>query len=317
MGKIILLKKAINILNDFGFNITLGEVIERYSETNRHWHTISHIYYMLQGILELYVDKKITEREYCILVIAAIFHDIIYDTKRKDNEEKSVDFMMSKYDESTIDKEKFPSDWRNNQDLDKIKEVILNTKTHDSKDGICKKFNKLDTWILDAQFIDMLDWENKIYLEYKWVGWKKYKQKRIDFLLRSIKDHTHNVINIKNLIDYIRKKQPKIGLIYYEVDKLPDIEKYIKDIKKMNTLFDLISIVIIHDTNRVDKSKISQYSKNSQNNEFHYFNETEFISYLSHQKNITIVKEIQYLNNYNKDIDRHIIENFDIKIIYI
>lgn len=310
-----LLKKSIHIANDFGFIITIEEVIDHYSETHRYWHVLQHLYDLLEGIDELYSDKKIDEREYNILLIAAIFHDIIYDTKKSDNEEKSIDFMMSRYDENKIDETQFPSTWRNSDDLKKIQEVIINTKTHDSKDGLCKKFNKLDTWILDAQFINMLDWENKIYNEYKWVGWKTYKKKRIEFLLKSIKDHTHNVINIKNLIDYIRNKSPKIGIFYYETDKLSLVEEYKQNIEKLNNLFDIIIILMVLN-DICPKDKIKEYGINSDNNEFIILKEEYVSDFLTRQKgNINVVKELKYIKEYNKNIQRFINNKF--KIIYI
>ena len=300
-----LLNNAVIIANKFGFDLTLDEIAARYSEDHRFWHTLKHLYDMLDGIEDIFLDKKINTKEYEILIMSAIFHDIIYDTKRTDNEEKSVDYMMSKLIKKNLS-------WSQNEDIKKITTIILNTKTHDSKESLSKKFNKLDTLILDSQFIDMLDWENKIYKEFKWVGWKQYKKKRIQFLLRSIKDHTHNVINIKNLIDYINNKILKIGICYYEIDKLPTIDNYINDINKINDLFDNVLILIIFNKNNYSKELIKEYGIVSKNNEFYALSEDDVMSYLSHQNgNITIIKELKYMNKYNTDIEKYITKNFE------
>jgi len=304
-----LLQNAIETANKYGFVITLEEVIDRYSEPHRHWHTTDHLYDILYGLKELFDEKKINDREYNILLIAAIFHDIIYDPKRQDNEEKSIDYMMNSYDESN----KTVSSWRKEEDIKQIKEIILNTKNHDSKEGLSKKFNKLDSWILDSQFIEMLDWENKIYKEFKWAGWKKYKKARIEFLLRSIKDHTHNVINIKNLIDYINKKTPKIGVCYYEIDKLPPKDEYVENIDKISNLFDTIIILIVYNPDNYSKSTIKEYGVLSRDNDFLTLRESNVIEYFSHLNgNVTLIKELKYMNKY------HINKEFeDIRTIFI
>lgn len=291
-----LLQEAVDIARSYGLDITIETVMEKWNEPHRYWHTPNHLYEMLDGIKDLYEDKKINEKEYHILVIAAIFHDIVYDTKRKDNEEKSVEYMMSLFD----------ADYSENQDIKKICDIIIGTKTHDSKDGLNKKFNKLDTFILDSSFIDMLDWENKIYKEYKWVGWKQYKKGRIEFLLGTIKEHSYNVLNIKNLIDYINKKVPKVGICYYEIDKLPPINKYIENNNKINSLFDIITIVIIYNKNTYNKEKIKEYSVCA-DYEFVALSEDSFVGYISKQQgDVSVVKDLKLSEYYNKDIENRI-----------
>ena len=326
MSKIQELKKlltyAVKITRSYGFDITVSDVIKCYSEPQRYWHIIGHLYDVLVGIEELYNQKKINQREYYILLIAAIFHDIFYDPKRKDNEEKSVEFMMSKYNKDIIDHTIAVSDWRIDEDIKKISDLIINTKTHDSIDGLSKKFNKIDTWILDAQFIDMLDWENKIYKEFKWVGWKQYKKSRINFLLSCIKTHTHNVINIKNLIDFINKKVPKTGILYYEIDKLPVIDKFIENTKKRSNLFDDIIVMIVYNSDNYDKDKIKEYAICSEYNEFVALDDKTVIGYIKKQSgDITNVMELKYMGSLGKpmsyNVDLFMILSKYFNVIYI
>ena len=327
MSKIQELKKlltyAVKIARSFGFDISVVDVVKCYSEPQRYWHIIEHLYDVIIGIEELYNQKKIDEREYHILLIAAIFHDIVYDPKRKDNEEKSVEYMMSKYNKDIIDHKYAVSDWRIEEDIKKISDVIIGTKTHDAEDGLRKKFNKLDTWILDAQFIDMLDWENKIYNEFKWAGWKKYKKARISFLLSCIKTHTHNVLNIKNLIDYLDKKEPKTGIFYYEIDKLPDIDKFIDNNNKKSNIFDDIIVMIVYNSDNYDKEKIKEYAiKAEYNNEFVALSENSVIPYIRKQSgDITIIREMKYMGSLGQpmsyNIDLFLILSNNYSTIYI
>lgn len=190
-----LLYEAVKIARSYGFNITPEIILERYNEPHRYWHTPEHLNDLFENINELYENSEITYEEYEILLISTIFHDIVYDPKRNDNEEKSVEYMMSTYTE-------------NDCPIDKIKEIIIGTKTHISNDPLSIIFNKLDANILDSSFGDMLDWENKIYKEYEWAGQEKYKKGRIEFLQKSIKYHPHNSQNIRQLIDYLEKIMP-------------------------------------------------------------------------------------------------------------
>jgi pantetheine-phosphate adenylyltransferase len=194
-----ILKKAVEIAKEFGFEISQELVIYHYSESHRHWHTPQHLYEMLQGITILLEEDMINLKEYKILMVAAIFHDIIYDTKRKDNEEQSVEYMLSLLNRNVI-----------SEDVIKIRDIIIDTKRHDSKEKLSKFFNQLDTSIVDAPFMELLDWEDKIWKEYKWFGWETYKEKRLDFLNNyALKNHPGNEGNLKKLIDYISIKENK------------------------------------------------------------------------------------------------------------
>jgi len=313
-----ILVDAVDIARSYGFNITVDDVIDRWSEPHRHWHVLDHLFDMLNDIKELYSDKKINDREYNIMVVAAIFHDIVYNPKRTDNKEKSIQYMNSQLTSKDLfDKSKL-SNWRRTEDTIRINEIILGTKIHDSKDSLCKKFNKLDTKILDAQFIEMLDWENKIYKEYEWAGWKRYKKNRIKFLLSYIKDHTHNAINIKNLIDYIKNKKLKIGVYYCEIDKLQDEKDYIDNINKIGDLFDRVIIVVIYNESNYSRDKIGLYNKIKPIGEFKAFNHNSFKNYFDHQKDdFILIKDIELINDYDKDITKYINSHFDIfKTIY-
>ena len=310
MGKLDkLISNAVDICKEYGFDITFETVMKHWTEPHRYWHLPSHLKEMLEGIKELYKDKKVTKKEYEILVIAAVFHDIVYDPRRKDNEEKSVDFMMYLLPNRV---------GVHYEDIDKIREIIMATKTHDSKEGLSKKFNKLDTQILDATFIDMLDWEDKIYKEYKWVGWKEYKKGRIQFLLSCIKTHTHNVLNIKNLIDFVNKKVPRIGICYYEIDKLPTINKFIEINDKMDNIFDNIIVLITYNNSNYNKEKIKEYGVCS-SYEFMAMNEESAVAYVARQSdNITIVKESRLINDYNKEVEKQMSDKVEeFRTIYV
>src|SRR6266511_3565025 len=63
-----------------------NSIVEHYSAKNRAYHNLSHIQSLLS--LSESLPDKIQNRD--ALYFAVWFHDVIYDTKRSDNEEKSA-----------------------------------------------------------------------------------------------------------------------------------------------------------------------------------------------------------------------------------
>jgi predicted metal-dependent HD superfamily phosphohydrolase len=64
----------------------LDELLGAYSESNRHYHTTEHIASLLRQLHNL--GQAVVDRDTVILAI--LFHDVIYDPRRSDNEEKSA-----------------------------------------------------------------------------------------------------------------------------------------------------------------------------------------------------------------------------------
>ncbi|HEY7156507.1 MAG TPA: hypothetical protein VH575_21245 [Gemmataceae bacterium] len=62
-----------------------ADLQKRYTAPERHYHTLDHIHAVLETIQELSVAEETPA-----LLLAAWFHDIVYDSKARDNEEKSA-----------------------------------------------------------------------------------------------------------------------------------------------------------------------------------------------------------------------------------
>ena len=63
-----------------------GEVVRDYSAEGRHYHTLNHLEYMA----ELLHSFKSSVRRWDILLMAVIYHDLVYDPSASDNEEQSA-----------------------------------------------------------------------------------------------------------------------------------------------------------------------------------------------------------------------------------
>lgn len=92
-------------------------ITEKYSEKNRFYHNLSHIDNLL-----VYAELLKEELTNCDNVLFAIwYHDIVYKSTKKDNEEKSALLAQKQLNLIKIDK----------ANLEIIKKLIVSTKKHE------------------------------------------------------------------------------------------------------------------------------------------------------------------------------------------
>lgn len=80
----------------YGAHATVAEklfetIVRAYSEPERHYHTLKHIAFVLDLVQSHHAELE----EGTALQFATWFHDVIYDTTRSDNEERSADFAAN------------------------------------------------------------------------------------------------------------------------------------------------------------------------------------------------------------------------------
>ena len=78
--------KAISYYNDGATSKLWSEIEKQYSSTKRYYHNQTHLENLLKELLPL---KELITNWDCIIFSIA-YHDIVYNTLRKDNEEKSA-----------------------------------------------------------------------------------------------------------------------------------------------------------------------------------------------------------------------------------
>jgi pantetheine-phosphate adenylyltransferase len=149
------------------------------------------------------MNSPLHQEDIDILIIAAIFHDIVYNPKSKTNEEDSIIIFqnsLNKYKKS--DKEL------------KVKNIIKSTKNHKFNTKLEKIFCQFDLKILNQDLPELLKWEEQIFKEYEFLNWKIYKTERIKILQKFIdnKDFPTNKIGLKHLIYILENKEPSIAL---------------------------------------------------------------------------------------------------------
>lgn len=186
---ITLLNEINEILKKWGINTTWYEISRRWSETHRYYHTLEHLLDILDQINVKYPTPS-KEREK--LILTAIFHDIVYNPARSDNEKKSANYFMSLVKEV-------------NDDVEDVHDMIMDTQNHKPSTQLSKVFCDMDMDIVKRDFPTLLTWEEEIREEYSIYPDPLYKEHRLKFLHSLLKDYKSNNHNLYDLIDYVTR----------------------------------------------------------------------------------------------------------------
>lgn len=171
----------------------------------RDYHNSDHILDLCAKIIAGNHDKTDT----LLLLLVALFHDYIYDSKSKTNEEDSAEFFL-KYSEDLT----YLYYWQKLA----IFNIIIDTKTHEPRSELAEVFCKYDLSSFDQSFADVLKGEFRIRKEYAWVDWDLYRKGKLEFLNNYItkpifRGNVVATLNIRLLIDYVQnEKAPNIGI---------------------------------------------------------------------------------------------------------
>jgi predicted metal-dependent HD superfamily phosphohydrolase len=143
------------------------DVYEKYTHSSRHYHNMHHICYMV-GLWETDTSRF---KNADAIFMAIIYHDIIYKSRRSDNEEKSAEYF-EKIAETHLKSSLNAGTYF--QLLDDVKCAILATKHNDTsiaywKDNLDIQYLlDFDLAILGTKHKDTYEWYRKgVRKEYK------------------------------------------------------------------------------------------------------------------------------------------------------
>jgi predicted metal-dependent HD superfamily phosphohydrolase len=153
---------------------------EKYSEEGRFYHNLSHI----KALLDLFESLKDVIQDHQAIGFAIWFHDLIYDTRRSDNEERSAEIASEMLIELGVD----------HRTIEFVGELILATRNHSgaelTKDA--KLFLDMDLSILGAPEEIYREYSKAIRKEYSWVPSFMYRRSRKKILKGfSERDHLY------------------------------------------------------------------------------------------------------------------------------
>ena len=119
------------------------EVFKHYEEPHRFYHTLNH----LEDIFQQLTDRGLIDNE--ALLLAAVYHDIIYDPKSATNEEDSERY--------------FTENFKGDEALKRgVSTMILDTKTHQSSTALSAIFCEIDLNILHQPLHKLIAYEHQI-----------------------------------------------------------------------------------------------------------------------------------------------------------
>lgn len=163
----------INLLAAYASRLAIDkcydDIIGRYSEGHRTYHTINHIACCLQALDDV---RDHIHDIFCV-ELAIWFHDVIYDPKNSDNELKSAEFARECLIVMDVPKEKTGT----------IENYIRKTK-HPSQPVLAdeKYLVDIDLNILGASSDEYFIYEHAIRQEYSFISLDKYIIGRKQFL---------------------------------------------------------------------------------------------------------------------------------------
>jgi len=132
--------------------ILWNEIEKNYSSSNRYYHNLTHLDAMLS---ELSVHKGKFD-SWDIIVFAIAYHDLIYNSLKSNNEERSAELAAKRLSAIAVPKES----------IDICTQLILATKKHEPADSRTNLFTDADLAILGTNGDAYKEYSKQIRQEY-------------------------------------------------------------------------------------------------------------------------------------------------------
>lgn len=175
------------LLLKYNISLPIKDIENRYNEPHRYYHTTKHINFIIEEILKIKLPEKDTD----ILIISALFHDIIFTPGDKSNEQQSADFLL-KYVEET-------------PEINQVYDIIIDTSTHIPRTKLSEIFCDIDMMSLtDKSFEEMLKDTVNVHKEFiQFFDKDKVIDGQLKFY-KSLLDTKYGKKNEENLLRLIK-----------------------------------------------------------------------------------------------------------------
>jgi pantetheine-phosphate adenylyltransferase len=196
-----------------------ANVLDNYCQPHRFYHTIAH----LDEIWTQLTQQGHGDND--ALLLATVFHDIIYDPKSPSNEEDSAECF----------KQAFTGDEQLKQE---VVGIILDTKTHQPQTPLSKIFCDADLNILRQPLVRLIEYEHQIFKEFQFVDYSVYRDKRVEVLQKLMESVDNPALD--SLISYVNTRQPRIAV--YPGSFNPFHKGHYNILQKAEQIFDKVII---------------------------------------------------------------------------
>jgi predicted metal-dependent HD superfamily phosphohydrolase len=144
------------------------ELLARYAEPHRRYHTIAH----LEAVLDLVDELEADTDDPDVVRLAAWFHDAVYDPERDDNEERSARLAERMLADTDLDPDRAA----------RVAALVRMTKTHDPADPDGRVLCDADLAILAAPAEDYAAYTRAVRAEYHFVPEEYFRAGRAAIL---------------------------------------------------------------------------------------------------------------------------------------
>ncbi len=236
------------------------EILNQWTQRQRHHHGIKHLAQLLDAIEEAGDSDGFDELDQKTLRLAAAFHDIVYNPGSKTNEEDSIDKALQYFHEvetptTVVDSVCSIIEATGDLEAHEHAASFQPVSVHfDSDNKLVEWFCRQDRIILNPTWGDardykaLLEYEKNIFREYQAATLQDYRKGRIEFL-RSIHKHPHfDKKAVDWLIEYVRAFRPRIAVYAGSFD--PFHVGHLSVLRKTEELFDKVIVAVGANTNK-------------------------------------------------------------------
>ena len=177
------------LLDKWQIDCKATTLLRLWNAPHRAFHTTAHLDDLVRQIQR---HQNLTTKRREMLLLIALFHDLVYDPQRADNELQSAEFLLDCARQLT-------------PDIFEISYCILDTQQHAPASPFSALFCEMDMDIVTRPLEDLLEWEKGIAYEYSFLPVEEYIQKRTAFLDRMIAKYPQNAPALTELVAYVRR----------------------------------------------------------------------------------------------------------------
>lgn len=228
-----------NLLEKYKIDMSLSDITSIYSDHSRFYHTFSHITTLLKDI-EIDDDR---------LILAIIFHDIVYGANIENHEEKSAVFFQQHCNYE-------------NKFIEDVKHLIVaTTNISYAKGELESEIIRVDRKVIHAKDIStLITWESQIFREFQRLSVNEYKLGRTAFLKKAYEETGNSIL--LELRDIVKNKVYKIG--FYPGSFNPFHVGHFNILLKAEKSFDkvIIGVGVNFDKKGIDKVEIAKSVRN-------------------------------------------------------